>query len=520
MCTLEGEKERGESMMQSPAARSRRVMIRPGKGSVFLNADRDVMSCVFDRLPDGYGKSKLSRVCKTLYNRYSDDNAHNRMVRIWKMHTEEDSPYMIPVPKNDWKWVFDTSGRKIYTQFKGEGMTWQERRDANHAWGEAAEIGSDHLNVCVSNVRSELSTVRRNCQVKNYWQASEEERQHARRYKYSQTREHVRCSVGLDEEALVDTWSSNQKYNAYEARDVNDTSHGDQIPRLTTLVTTKLPFLSGKTQEETKMAVLECKLMSVNETGCLVTHDTRMGTVPHFPKVQQSVYERTIDLSYRIKTRMQGPGFSVELEGTLTLETHDPPLRSTRRIIERIDRERKAVSLYNAHRERKGLSGVFPSGNAIGMQDDPETDELNHGQFAAYVKHKLGVRGDEIDIYSDDEGDPPPEYLDIGLADRVGYWDDHLKRGTADPTHSFKSRASIEWSSITYEFLAPRKFASVRVNPPFLSQLVDTHVGATKDGRVRLRIVPLVDKEDSDASDDEGPLARRRRIVAAAARRR
>ena len=477
--------------MQHPSSRRQRRVMRPGPGTFFLTIGEDLMALIFKLLPGAYGKSKLATVCKTFYNRYSVANSINRVVKLYKKVTDGDC--IMSDGACDWKWNFDSDKRMVWTSFKIKD------RD----YGSKDWVGQDHLNVRVFNVEISSKEKRRPCATRNFFQATEEEKVHARSFRYTQIIERVKCDVKLEEDSLINTWSKSPDLSIWCE---NSHHHGGHPCNAPTLVTTHLPFLSGKSREEMRMRVRKCSLIADGPHDCV---DFTMGEVSHYPTHPQVLSETRLQTKYDIEIEMRGPGFLCNVKGILYLGIDKRPFLSSSRIADRENRDDIATRLYNSYLERRGLAGIFPGGNSHGEENDPETESLGFAEFAHFVKGKVGILGDGIEEYSCDEEEM--------TSSRVSYeyWKKHIDACKSNPCHSFKSRAIVDWTSIEFVGDPPRTLACVRVNPSSPDRLVDAQLFVDKTGTVKLNTFALHDTSQMDSdSESEDPVSKRRRMTA------
>ena len=544
--------------MTSAVKARRRVFVR-GPGSAFLDADSDVMSLILDwLLPNrGYGKAKLSTVCKTLYNRYAKDNCHNRAVWLYNLHMGIEMRGCRPLQPS---WVYQIgNGNYVWKYSEPEHRVWSERseptmQDSSSYWAalEPPCLGTDRLNVRLKNIKVESSAHRRTCRHPQYWRATEEERRYARMFQYTKTTDVVTFDVALEPDALVRDWTDTGGIIKMGHQENHRISQ-----KAGSMMTERMPwFDTPRTQQPQTAHVVACY---PNCDPKLQVGDIEMGTVPGYDK-QQEVFERRILESFHLEVSLKGPGFVATAVGQLRIDASNAPFRTTQRVEERCKREKRAFLRLNDLRFARGMPLVFlvEPVSTYGLQiyktvdsnpysrdetgrmpkwhplmtnyapgrDHALEDRLDLCNSAAVVRWirkfltNNGARHmtEGLEDLSDDEEDDvwPTEHRPGG---RDRYWSKQWALARHRATHTIKAPATVRWTSVSYDCMPPHQLASVRVHEPYVAELLDAHVTPSSDGQVRLQIVPRVrnpDGESSSSSDEEDLLpqerARRRRL--------
>ena len=514
----------------------RRVLVR-GPGSAFLNADIDIMSLILDRLfPDrGYGKAKLSTVCKTLYNRYAKANCDNRAIWLYKLHTgvqiqgmrdSERTRYRVGNGYFDWR--LNESERRLCSLTVSD-TTNHDTRVVGH---EPRWLGMDRLNVRLRNIHIESSTLRRTCRHPQSWRATEDERRYARMFQYTKRTDVVTFDVTLEPDALVRDWTDVQVAHLHRA--AHNEHHRISNGPSSMMMTRNMPCFDRlhTTQPPPTAHVVACYAML---DPMIEVNDTEMGTVPGYDQ-KQVVFERRLLQTFHLEICMQGPGFVTTAVGQLSVDACNAPFRTTRRVEERIAREKRAFLRLNDMRFARGMPLVFlvepvqmlgtlnaklVDSNPYSRDDEtgrmpkwhPLMIDYEHGRDHAlenqldlcsssavvrWIRRFLVGQGarhmtNGLGDFSDDEDDDelPNSHRPGG---RTGYWSKQWTDARHRPNQTIKAPATVRWTSVVYDCMPPRSLASVRVHQPYVAEFLDAHVSLSSDGLVRLRIVPRVRK--------------------------
>lgn len=537
--------------MAGAAKARRRVFVR-APGSAFLDADRDVMSLVIDQLfPDrGYGKAKLSTVCKTLYNRYAKDNCHNRAVWLYNLHTGIEmqgirnwDSLRYQLGNGDHVWKYSEPEHRLWSELS-ERSAAERALDPHGFRHEPPCLGVDRLNVRLKNIKVESSTHRRTCRHPQYWKATEEERRYARMFQYTKRTDVATFDVALEPDALVRDWTETQAAHIRKASATeNHRVSPGQSSSSRTMTTARLPWFDRLQTQPQTAQVVACY---PSGDPALQVGDTEMGTVPGYDR-KQVVYERRLLETFHLEVCMKGPGFVATAVGQLTIDASNAPFRTTQRVMERSAREVRAFLRLNDLRFARGMPLVFlvePVSIGDLAESNPysrdETGRMPkwHPLMAHYAPGRDTKLEDHLDLCNsaavvrwirkflvshgarhmtegledlsdDEEDDVWPTAHRPGGRDR--YWSKQWALARHRPNHSIKAPATVRWTSVSYDCMPPRQLASVRVHEPYVAELLDAHVAPSSDGRVRLQLVPRVRKLDDESSSDEEDLLPRER---------